>query len=251
MGGNDSQKLRPWRGNTLLSGAHQTSGSANHHCNRNPRWVLAGHNFPQPAGSWLSYRLPGSLLESRPGSLLASAEAISVFPGFLERGLHRRERQHERQRCVQQGHSAVAGIPSSCSFILGVDDKRHTANLRRGQQAASARREQKLSANSLPLKPAIHSQTRQAESRHIVTCQPSAYDLRSPGIVDRSRAQAVEAENGFVIGIVNGKERFRPAQVVALACITAQELIQRFLAADEPFPIVFPIDRLSAPRGHD
>jgi hypothetical protein len=27
MGGDDSQKLRPWRGPHLLSGAHQTSGS--------------------------------------------------------------------------------------------------------------------------------------------------------------------------------------------------------------------------------
>ena len=52
---------------------------------------------------------------------------------------------------VQQRHGAIAGIPSCHPVILGVDDQHDAANFRRCQQAASARREQKLSAKSLPL----------------------------------------------------------------------------------------------------
>jgi hypothetical protein len=70
MGGDDSQKLLPWRGLLLLSRA-QTSGSLrNQHCNGNgtPR-------FPRlPAGLWFSYRLPGSFLASTGGSLPPRAE---------------------------------------------------------------------------------------------------------------------------------------------------------------------------------
>ena len=37
MGGDDAQKLLPWRGMTLLSGAQQTSGSLqNHHSSAVP-----------------------------------------------------------------------------------------------------------------------------------------------------------------------------------------------------------------------
>ena len=79
MGGDDSQKLLALEGNLLLSGAQQTSGSQrNQYCNGKLRWNLAGRHFPGPDGSWLSYRLPGSFLQSRPGSLLASAETVCV-----------------------------------------------------------------------------------------------------------------------------------------------------------------------------
>ena len=84
-----------------------------------------------------------------------------------------------------------------------------------------------------------------------MACQPAPYDLRRPGIVNRGGAQAVEAENGFVVGIVNRKERFRAAQLVALAGVTAQEFIQRFFAAVERFPIMFLADRLFVPCRHD
>ena len=43
MGGQDSQKLRPWRGRLLLSGAQYTSGSLqNQHSNGNPTARLRG-----------------------------------------------------------------------------------------------------------------------------------------------------------------------------------------------------------------
>ena len=48
---------------------------------------------------------------------------------------------------------------------------------------------------------------------------PAPYDLRRPGIFNRSGAQTIEAENGFVVGIVNRKEGFRTAQLVALASV--------------------------------
>ncbi len=73
MGGDDSQKLLPWRGMILLSGA-QTSGLLRiQHCSGK----LGGlGNLPLPplARSGLNYRRPGSLLASRPGSLLPRAE---------------------------------------------------------------------------------------------------------------------------------------------------------------------------------
>ena len=154
-------------------------------------------------------------------------------------------------------HGAIAGIPSCDSFILGVDDQHDAADLRCGQQAASACREQKLSADSLALQSAIHSQARQAEARHIMACQPAPYDLRRLGVVDRCGAQTVEAENGFIAGVigvitgVNRKKSFRAAPFVALAGVTAQEFVQRFFAAFETFPVMLLANRLFVPRGHD
>ena len=82
MGGDDSQKLLPWRGILLLSRA-QTSGSLrNQHCNGN------GATFCAAAELWLSYRPPGSLLESRGGSLLPRAEV----PGIRDSRNPRRRR---------------------------------------------------------------------------------------------------------------------------------------------------------------
>ena len=148
-----------------------------------------------------------------------SPPAINI-PRFFKGGFNCRERQQQRQRRVLQRHSAVTGVPSRYSFALGVDDKHDSANLRRGQQASSTRRQQKLSANSLALRPAIHSQARQAEPRHFMKCQASPYDLRRPGIVNRGGAEAVKAENSVVAGIVNRKERFRAAQFMTFAGVT-------------------------------
>ena len=85
MGGDHSQKLLPWRGTYLLSGAQQTSGSfQNQHSNSNARnsglngwrWRLAGRaTGPGPVWHWLSYTPLGSVSESRGWKLLASAEA--------------------------------------------------------------------------------------------------------------------------------------------------------------------------------
>jgi hypothetical protein len=44
MGGDDSQKLLPWRGNSLLSGAQETSGSLqNQYCNEAPIHLANGY----------------------------------------------------------------------------------------------------------------------------------------------------------------------------------------------------------------
>jgi hypothetical protein len=74
MGGDDSQKLLPWRGIHSSPGrkppAHGEINTVTKKCG----WGLAGRHFPRARRSWLSYRLPGSFLQSRPGSLLTSAE---------------------------------------------------------------------------------------------------------------------------------------------------------------------------------
>src|SRR6266568_3662737 len=78
MGGDDSQKLLPWRGMILLSGA-QTSGLLRiQHCSGKlrGRGDLVGLPRPKPAAAvGLSYKRTGSLLVSRPGSILPRAEA--------------------------------------------------------------------------------------------------------------------------------------------------------------------------------
>src|SRR5215510_7042404 len=69
MGGAHSQKLLPWRGRSLLSGA-QTSGSQpnqHQHCTEKLGRISVG--------AWLSYTRPGSFLESTSGPILTSAEA--------------------------------------------------------------------------------------------------------------------------------------------------------------------------------
>jgi len=76
MGGHHSQKLRPRRGIRLLSGAQTSDAQRNQHCNKKLRRDFVGRRFPRPAGAWLSYRLPGSFLESRGGSLLPRAEGL-------------------------------------------------------------------------------------------------------------------------------------------------------------------------------
>src|SRR4029077_1545220 len=79
----------------------------------------------------------------------------------------------------------------------------------------------------------------------------AAYDLRRAGMVNRCGAQTIEAENGFVIGVVNRKESLRAAQLVVFAGITTQEFIQRFFSAVEGFPIMFLADRVLVPYRHD
>jgi hypothetical protein len=59
---------------TPLRGTPNLRLTANQHCNGKLPWGSRGRHFPRP-GPWLSYRPPGSLLESRRGSLLVSAEA--------------------------------------------------------------------------------------------------------------------------------------------------------------------------------
>ena len=75
MGGDDSQKLMPWRGTSSSPGrgkppAHYEINTVT----ENGGGVCRG---PDDQVSALSYRLPGSFLESRSGSLLESAEACA------------------------------------------------------------------------------------------------------------------------------------------------------------------------------
>ena len=70
MGGDDSQKLLPRRGDQLpLQGANlRLSYEINTVTETAPRFARL------PTGVWLSYKLPGSFLESTGGSVLARAE---------------------------------------------------------------------------------------------------------------------------------------------------------------------------------
>src|SRR5260370_13339113 len=76
MGGDDSQKLLPWRGIHSSPGpkppAHYEFNTVAENCAG--RELAATSPGQSTCGSWLSYRLPGSILASRPGSLLPRAE---------------------------------------------------------------------------------------------------------------------------------------------------------------------------------
>ena len=75
MGGDDSQKLLSWRGSTSSQGANLR---LNYEINNVTDTALGNLARGTPSfcrsGRGLSYRLPGSFLEDRGGSLLARAE---------------------------------------------------------------------------------------------------------------------------------------------------------------------------------
>ena len=77
MGGDDSQKLLPWRGTHSSPGRKPPA-----HCRINNITETAlesrGRTIPGQPGRGLSYRRPGSFLESRGGSVLARAEARPI-----------------------------------------------------------------------------------------------------------------------------------------------------------------------------
>ena len=78
MGGDDSQKLLPRRG------IHSSPGRkppAHYEFNTVAENWVGSLPPPLTARSGLSYRRPGSLLASRPGSLLPRAEAEMLKPG--------------------------------------------------------------------------------------------------------------------------------------------------------------------------
>jgi hypothetical protein len=76
MGGDDSQKLLPWRGIRSPPGR----GKPPAHCRINTVTETAknldGTTIPGQSGYGLSYSLPGSFLESTGGSVLARAEVL-------------------------------------------------------------------------------------------------------------------------------------------------------------------------------
>ena len=73
MGGDDSQKLLPWRGIYSSPGRKPPA-----HYEINTVTEMALRFARLSAGVWLSYRLPGSFLASTGGSVLARAEALYV-----------------------------------------------------------------------------------------------------------------------------------------------------------------------------
>lgn len=64
---------------------------------------------------------------------------------------------------------------------------------------------------------------------------------------NRSRADAVEAENPLAFCIIDGEKRFGPALNMALACMTAQERIQNSVSAIKVVPIMGSGNRLFMP----
>ena len=77
MGGDDSQKLLPWRG--ISSSPGRGKPPAHYEINTVTENGAAGLSGPDDRVSAFTYRLPGSFLESRGGSLLESAEGSDAL----------------------------------------------------------------------------------------------------------------------------------------------------------------------------
>jgi hypothetical protein len=120
MGGDHSQKLLPRRGIILLSGA-QTSGSLRiQHCSgKLPRWGTRRHQLPWPsqARSWFSYRLPGSFLASRPGSLFPCAEGL-LERGVIRIGLSVQEEQADLRALMRRYRNRPMSLADACLVRL-------------------------------------------------------------------------------------------------------------------------------------
>jgi hypothetical protein len=128
MGDDDSQKLLPWRGISLLSGA-QTSGSQQNqhqHCTEK-RGRLS-------VGGWLSYTRPGSFLESTSGPILTSAEArvSSCSLAVLYAGLGESDRAMEwLEKAYEEREHSLVAIKSDPAYNSLRKDPRFGMLLRR------------------------------------------------------------------------------------------------------------------------
>jgi hypothetical protein len=72
--------------------------------------------------------------------------------------------------------------------------------------------------------------------RHVMASQTAPNRLRRAGVFNRGGAQAVEAKNGLVVGIVNRQECFRAAQLVTPAGVTAAEIRLALLRRSRMLP---------------
>ena len=68
--------------------------------------------------------------------------------------------------------------------------------------------------------------------------------------IQLTRAQAIEAQDRCVVGIVDCKKGFCATGLMALSRIAAQEVIQRMVATIEHVEIMLLADRLFMPRRH-
>lgn len=80
-----------------------------------------------------------------------------------------------------------------------------------------------------------------------MTGQAAPYDLRGTGVVNGCGTKTVEAENRFLVVIVNGEESLRTTTFMALSGVAAKKFIQGLVATVEGFPIMRLADCLFVP----
>jgi len=154
--------------------------------------------------------------------------------------MDRFEGQKQRKWLIKEGNSSITRVPLSNPLVFGVDEERDTAYLRRNQEAPATRRKQKLAAKAASLYRTIHCQPCKPEHRHIMAGEAMPDKFGSTVKSNRSRADAVEAKNPLAFSVIDGEKCFGSALIMALACMTAQKLIQRGVAAVEGLPIIGP-----------
>jgi hypothetical protein len=112
MGGDDSQKLLPWRGIYSPPGANLRLNYEINNVTENALGISRPHH-PKQVLQGLSYRPPGSFLESTGGSVLARAEALPCGKSFRA---HRESHSGiARKPLAFPPESLFAFSPESCS----------------------------------------------------------------------------------------------------------------------------------------
>ena len=96
---------------------------------------------------------------------------------------------------VVETKSAIAFIPARGAFVLGVDQQRDAADILRDADAVIGRAQQESASESAALRRSVDGEAAETEHRHVVTRQAFLRERRRPRIVERRRAQRVEAEN--------------------------------------------------------
>ncbi|SMP49380.1 hypothetical protein SAMN06295888_105111 [Desulfonatronum zhilinae] len=148
---------------------------------------------------------------------------------------------------VQKVYGSVVGIPLCGTFILGVDEQCHAADLGRRPKASPTGGQEKLASETASLDRTVNGQPGQPEDRHLMTGQTASNQFRRPFKSQRGWGKAVETKNGCIPCGTDRQERLGPAEIMVFPGMTSEELVQRRLAAIKVIPAMPSINRLFMP----
>ena len=95
----------------------------------------------------------------------------SELASYYKSETDRRQWKHELQGHIPQSHRAITFIPSGRPLVLGIDDEQNTSGFGCHTQATFARRQQKLTTESLTLALPMRCDPREQETADIVLRQ--------------------------------------------------------------------------------
>ena len=89
----------------------------------------------------------------------------------FERETYGSQRKHQLEGHILQPHRAIAFVPGGRPLVLGIDDEQNTSGFGCHTQATFARRQQKLTTESLTLALPMRCDPREQETADIVLRQ--------------------------------------------------------------------------------